>query len=65
MNIYDWFCKDSYRTNKMPEKLYAVLDGGTLTFREKEEMNPLKLKDGNVIGVYHLQNSKTAKVVLE
>ena len=65
MKIYNWFCRESYHTKKLPEKLYARLHGDILEFHRKEDFNTTELADGDVIGVYHLQNSKTAKVVLE
>jgi len=66
--FYHWFCKQFFREKTLPEKIYARFrgkDSGIVDFHDSEDFEKLDLGHGDVIGVYHLQNSKTAHIVIK
>ena len=64
MKLFNFFSKESFRKKKLPQKLYAKLDGGILSFHKADEHYKQTLKDGDIIGVYHLHRSEDAHIVL-
>jgi len=64
MRLFNFFSKESFKTKKLPKKLYAKLTGDILSFHEADEHYSLQLQDGDVIGVYHLHRSEDVHTVL-